>query len=112
MLRETSAARTSSRSVTCACAPGANPVKARKAAAETANRIPFLFAMPVKISLAGLWRKHVEAGSLEHHIAGGKVSPMRIAQTCLTIATLPREIKEITSEIAGWAARRKWRWGF
>jgi secondary thiamine-phosphate synthase enzyme len=31
---------------------------------------------------------------------------MRIAQTRLTIATMPREIKEITSEVAGWAARR------
>jgi secondary thiamine-phosphate synthase enzyme len=31
---------------------------------------------------------------------------MRIAQTRLTIATKPREIKEITSEIAGWAARQ------
>jgi secondary thiamine-phosphate synthase enzyme len=29
---------------------------------------------------------------------------MRIAQTRLTIATVPREIKEITSEVAGWAA--------
>ena len=32
---------------------------------------------------------------------------MRIAQTRLTIATMPREIKEITSEVAGWAARQK-----
>ena len=32
---------------------------------------------------------------------------MRIAQTRLTIATMPREIKEITSEVAGWAARQE-----
>jgi secondary thiamine-phosphate synthase enzyme len=31
---------------------------------------------------------------------------MRIAQTRLTIATKPREIKEITSEVAGWSARQ------
>jgi secondary thiamine-phosphate synthase enzyme len=67
--------------------------------------------MPVKISLAGPRRKHVEAGFPEHHIAGGKVSPMRIAQTRLTIATAPREIKEITSEIASWAAGQQMRLG-
>jgi secondary thiamine-phosphate synthase enzyme len=32
---------------------------------------------------------------------------MRIAQTRLTITTAPREIKEITAEIAGWTARQR-----
>jgi len=32
---------------------------------------------------------------------------MRIAQDRLTIETAPREIKEITREIAGWVARQK-----
>jgi secondary thiamine-phosphate synthase enzyme len=36
---------------------------------------------------------------------------MRLAQTRLTIATMPREIKEITSEVAGWAERQGMRVG-
>lgn len=36
---------------------------------------------------------------------------MRIAQTRLTIATAPREIKEITSEVADWAAGQQMRSG-
>ena len=36
---------------------------------------------------------------------------MRIAQTRLTIGTAPREIKEITSEVADWAAGQQMRSG-
>ena len=32
---------------------------------------------------------------------------MRVAQICLTIDTAPREIKEITAEIARWAERQR-----
>jgi secondary thiamine-phosphate synthase enzyme len=38
--------------------------------------------------------------------SGAEEAAMRIAQERLTIATAPREIKEITREIGGWVARQ------
>src|SRR3984893_491552 len=107
MLRDTSAARTSSMSVFCARVLPEKINRARNAAAEIADLIGF--------------PPDVGGEDTTGRPSGGRASPnapsypissipkgitMRVAQTRLSIDTAPREIKEITAEIRRWVERQ------
>src|SRR6516225_8127347 len=68
MLRDTSAARTSSRSVTCARTPPGREKRAKKAAAEAMDRIGVFHTMGGRISPLRPVRKLLAPELSKHHI--------------------------------------------
>jgi secondary thiamine-phosphate synthase enzyme len=53
----------------------------------------------------------IAEGLLNVHISPQETKPMRITQTRLSIDTAPREIKEITTEVADWVTAQDVRLG-
>src|SRR5215470_11172620 len=106
MLRDTSAASTSRRSVVCAATLPSNADRASNSTATTAACIREILIISVRISRPTAPRKGVAGRRPQPHIFAGGTSIMHIAQTRLSIDTAPREIKEITAEVAEWTERQ------
>jgi secondary thiamine-phosphate synthase enzyme len=53
----------------------------------------------------------IAEGLPDVHICSQETEPMRIVQSRLSIDTAPREIKEITADVAGWVAAQEVRLG-
>src|SRR4051794_30767619 len=111
MLRDTSAASTSSKSTVSARAALPIPAIAAMQTSAAAMILRFMRPPPGSPSLSrGARARKRNAGALGRYnpMRAGDTGEraMRIAQDRLTFDTAPREIREITRELAGWSARQ------
>src|SRR5205085_11499074 len=100
MLRDTSAASTSNRSTVSA---RATAMPASQASSVMMAAVVFITTHPSRFR-ASISRRAMPGKGHAGRRSGAEEPAMRIAQHRLTIETAPREIREITGEVAGWVA--------